>query len=69
MCQVAFQKVKAILTHCPILAASNFAKTFKLAVDASDIGAGAVILQEDDKSIAHLLCWHISVFLEIFPRN
>jgi len=50
--QVAFQKV---LTHCPILAAPNFAKNFKLAVDASDIGAGAVLLQEDDKGTDHPL--------------
>ena len=47
-CQAAFQRVKGILTHYPILAVPNFTKGFKLAVDASDIGAGAVLLQEDD---------------------
>ena len=37
----------------PILAAPNFTKEFKLAVDASDIGAGAVLLPEDNKGIDH----------------
>ena len=46
-CQIAFEKVKAMLMNKPILCAPNFQKPFKLAVDASDIGAGAVLLQED----------------------
>ena len=67
-CQVAFQKIKAILTHCPILAAPNFTKNFKLAVDASDIGAGAVLLQEDDKSIDHPLCYFSKKFTDTQKR-
>ena len=57
-----FQRVKGILTHYPILTAPNFMKEFKLTVDASDIGAGAVLLQEDDKGIDHPLCYFSKKF-------
>ena len=40
-CQKAFD-IKAILKNEPILLAPIFAKEFKLAVDASDTGAGSV---------------------------
>ena len=56
-CQAAFEKVKGVLTHCPVLAAPNFTKEFKLAVDASDVGAGAVLFQEDDRGVEHPLCY------------
>ena len=39
-CQKAFDILKAILKNEPVLLAPNFAKEFKLAVDASDTGAG-----------------------------
>ena len=44
---------KAILGNTLVLLAPDFNKSFKLAVDASDIGVGAVLLQEDDTCIAH----------------
>ena len=40
-CQNAFDKLKAILRSEPVLLAPNFNKEFKLAADASDVGAGA----------------------------
>lgn len=46
-CQEAFDAVKALLCSAPVLAAPNFGKPFKLQVDASQIGAGAVLLQEN----------------------
>ena len=52
-CQQAFNKLKAILGNTPVLLAPDFNKSLKLAVDASDIGIGAVLLQEDDNSIDH----------------
>ena len=42
-------RVKGILTCSLILASPKFTKTFKLAVDTNDIGAGAVLLQENNK--------------------
>lgn len=40
----AFCKVKAILSNRPVLQAPDFSKPFKIAVDASNIGADAVLL-------------------------
>ena len=56
-CEQAFQKLKAILQSTPVLMAPNFHKAFKLAVDASDIGAGGVLLQEDSQGIDHPVCY------------
>ena len=39
-CERAFCKIKAILQTAPVLSAPDFYKSFKLAVDASDIGVG-----------------------------
>ncbi len=56
-CQVAFDRLKAILKSTPVLLAPDFDKCFKLAVDASDVGIGAVLLQEDDDGIDHPVCY------------
>lgn len=56
-CQQALDGVKAILTCEPVLKAPDFTLPFKLAVDASDLGVGAVLLQVDasgvDKPVAY----------------
>ena len=52
-CQKAFNILKAILKNEPVLLAPNFAKEFKLAVDASDTGAGSVLMQEDGNGLDH----------------
>ena len=41
-CQKAFDILKSILKNEPVLLAPNFAKEFKLTVDASDTGVQAV---------------------------
>ena len=50
-CQDAFDKLKSILANEPVLMASDFNKPFKIAVDASDLDIGAVLLQEDDSGV------------------
>ena len=52
-CQKAFDILKSILKNEPFILAPNFAKEFKLAVDATDTGAGSVLLQEDSNGVDH----------------
>lgn len=47
VCQNAFEKVKSLLCNAPVLEAPWFDKPFSLQVDASHVGAGAVLLQAD----------------------
>ena len=39
-CQNSFENIKAMFVNTPVLLAPNVCKTFKLAADASDVGAG-----------------------------
>ena len=55
-CELAFQSVKALLSSSPVLLGPNFEVPFKLEVDASGTGAGAVLLQEDSSGIDHPVC-------------
>ena len=50
--ELAFKQLKEKLTNAPILALPNFAKTFEIECDASDIGIEGVLLQEGHP-IAH----------------
>ena len=50
-CQKAFDTLKAIHKNEPVLLVPNFAKELKLAVDASDTGAGSVLLEEDSNGV------------------
>ncbi len=52
-CDHAFQAAKDLLSNAPILAAPNFKLPFMLQVDASQSGAGAVLVQEDAQGIEH----------------
>ena len=61
-CQDAFDRLKAILKSTPVLLAPDFDKCFKLAVDASDVGIGAVLLQEDNNGIDHPVCYFSKKF-------
>ena len=45
-CQKSFEKIKAFLCNHPVLKAPDFKKPFIMHVDASEVGAGAVLLQE-----------------------
>ena len=55
-CQNYFEKLKVILKNDPHLLAPSFDKEFKLAIDASDVGAGSVLLQEDDNGVDNPVC-------------
>jgi hypothetical protein len=48
----AFNVLKDKLTHAPLLQLPDFNKTFELECDASGIGLGGVLLQED-KPVAY----------------
>ena len=61
-CRKSFDKLKAILRSAPVLLAPSFDKEFKLAVDASDVGAGSVLLQEDDNGVDHPVCYFSKKF-------
>ena len=61
-CQKSFEKLKAILKSAPVLLAPRFNKEFKLAIDASDVGAGSVLLQEDDNGVDHPVCYYSKKF-------
>lgn len=56
-CQNAFDSAKALLCNAPVLAAPVYEKAFKLEVDASSVGAGAVLIQEDTCGIDHPVCY------------
>ena len=45
------------MKNTSILLAPDLDKSFKLAVDASDIGSDAVLLQENDNCIDHPVCY------------
>ena len=56
-CQHAFECAKALLCSSPVLAAPVFLKPFKLEVDASAVGARAVLLQDGADGICHPVCY------------
>ena len=63
-CQESFTRVKLLLQNSPILISPNYEKPFKLIIDASDIGAGAVVVQEDVQGIDHPVCYYSKKFLK-----
>ncbi|KAL2099462.1 hypothetical protein ACEWY4_005942 [Coilia grayii] len=50
-CQTALDKLKAVLSCEPVLVAPDFGVPFRLAVDACDVGIGAVLLQADSSGV------------------
>ena len=59
-CQNSFENIKAMRVNAPLLLDPIFCKPFKLAVDASDVGAGGgggVLLQEDENGGDHPVCY------------
>ena len=56
-CQMAFNRVRSLLCSAPVLAAPRLDRAFQLQVDASHVGAGAVLMQEDDRGIGRPVCF------------
>ena len=52
-CQEAFDNVKSLLASAPVFSAPNFDCPFSVAVDASESGAGAVLLQLGSDGVEH----------------
>ena len=49
--------MKSILTHYPLLRSPDFSQSFSLAIDASDHGVGAVLLQDDEMGETHPIAY------------
>uniref|UniRef100_A0A674E7Q6 Gypsy retrotransposon integrase-like protein 1 n=1 Tax=Salmo trutta TaxID=8032 RepID=A0A674E7Q6_SALTR len=63
-CQQAFEDAKKLLTSTPVLAAPRVDLAFTLQVDASHVGAGAVLLQADVSGVER----PVSFFSRKFDR-
>lgn len=56
-CNEAFDMTKKVLSSYPVLRAPDCKVPFQLSVDASNNGAGAILLQEDSSGVAHPVCY------------
>jgi hypothetical protein len=65
-CQHSFDKLKKLLSSSPVLRVVDMNKPFKIGVDASDRGCGAVLLQpgEDPDAQWHPICFESKKFSE-----
>ena len=61
-CQAAFEQLKHFLSSDPVLKSPDFDKTFFLQVDACDLGAGGVLLQESEDGLLHPVSYTSSKF-------
>ena len=66
-CQNAFTRVKSVLTSVPVMLVPNFQKQFMLMVDASGVGAYAVLMQFDSDGIEHPICYFSRSIRRIIP--
>lgn len=53
----AFDEIKHILATKPMLKRPNFDRVFKLYTDWSKIGIGALLAQEDDAGVEHVVAY------------
>lgn len=67
-CQAAFEKIRSILMTRPVLKSPDFSQPFVLQVDASDVAAGAVLLQAGDGGILHPVSF-MSTKFKVYQRS
>ncbi|XP_076032941.1 uncharacterized protein LOC143020409 [Oratosquilla oratoria] len=64
-CQDSFESVKALLANAPVLRAPDLQRPFTIHVDASEVGAGAVLLQEGEEDrVLHPVFYFPKKFLK-----
>ena len=56
-CDEAFEKLKECLLSPPILIYPDHTKRFKITTDASNIGLGAILSQEDDEGVDRVVAY------------
>lgn len=56
-CQQAFENAKLLLSSAPVLVAPKLDQPFQIQVDASQVGAGAVLLQRDKNGVDRPVCY------------
>ncbi len=61
-CCEAFDKVKRLLMSYPVLITANYDEQFSLFVDASDVGAGAVLTQLGSDGLDHPISFYSKKF-------
>ena len=61
-CQASFEHLKTFLCNHPVLQSPDFNTPFILQVDACDVGAGGVLLQEAADGILHPISYTSSKF-------
>ena len=61
-CSNAFNKIKRLLTTSPVLITADYTEQFTLFVDASDVGAGAVITQRGNDETDHPVSFYSKKF-------
>ena len=76
-CQDTFNMLKVMCTSAPVLAFSDFMKSFRLHTDASTIGLGAILYQEQggkdqvigytSKALSKSECFYLTHKLEFLP--
>ena len=62
--QESFNQIKLLLVSAPVLKSADFKEPFIIQVDACDVGAGGVLLQEDSSTrVLHPICYFSTKFL------
>ena len=56
-CEQAFKALKDICSHTPVLAYADYTKSFRVHTDASEVGLGAVLYQEQDDGTTRVMAF------------